>query len=215
MSYPSTSDLQAFVGTIPDLEVDGAYLLAQPLADAIEAWEEGTQWIPYIKDSVDRTLRFDPPARGSFGCVLDLQRGLLALTSVTAGLAYDGSGGSTYTENVDFKLWPYDGGVSGKPWTQIHFRTIPYGEEGSLKVIGRFGKVDSCPDQVKLAIMSYAAAVLIEPALGALGSMKSVKQGPVEYQYGSTDAAGKASSTAARLMNAFLSTMNRSRMIWL
>jgi hypothetical protein len=208
MSYPTEAELTTFVGTIPDLTLDASYDLALPLARAISAWESLTGWHPYIKDGTDKTHYFDPPKVGTHGCVLNLRKGLLVLTSLTTGLNYDQSGGSALTQNTDFKLWPYDGGLTGEPWTQIHFKTTPYGEPGTIKLIGRFGKVDSCPDDVKLAILSYATALTIDPMAGANGSLQRVKQGPVEYEF-------SKDSTANRLTAAFKWAASDHRVIWL
>jgi len=180
-AYPTSTDLQALL--------DGAGVsygstdLTGAIQSATEEFERRTGWIPFGTDVVDRTLWFDPPAWGSFGCVLSLRYGLQSLTSLTVGIATDGSGGTVLTQGVDFRLAPYDGGQDKKPYTKIEFINLPYGTPKSIKVIGKFGYTSTLKADVKNAILGYAASQVMQDLVGSTGSVKREKQGPVEIEY--------------------------------
>lgn len=186
MPYPTSADLTQFLQGIPGFEIPAAFDADQAMAAAIREWESQTGWSPFLKDEIDRTVWFDPPRPGSFGCALDLKRGLLATTSIVIGCELDGAGGTAATNSVDFLYDPYDGGISGSPYTQLRFLRVPYGGPRSIKVVGRFGCVDDCPADVAFALLSCAAAMALPIAGGPTGGMRRVKQGPVEYEFDTT-----------------------------
>lgn len=191
--YPTEVNLQSYIEAM-GLTAPPSARLSAALAQAVRQWESATGWAPFLKDSVDRTVYFDPPRVGSFGCILSLDRGLLSLTSVKVGVEADRTGGTTVTQGVDFLMLPADGGTDEKPWTDIQFLTnLPYFLPQSVQVVGKFGYATACPSDASEAILAYATAKLMPVIQGGNGPLKRVKQGGIEEEY-STEAGCDAGS---------------------
>jgi hypothetical protein len=211
-AYPTTTDLTQVL-TAAGVEASG-YDLQGALDAASLEFERVTGWVPFGKDANDRTVFYNPPKLGTFGCVLELQRGLLSLTSLTMACNFDGTGGTALTQGTDFLLQRvdgYEGGTDNRPWTEIRFINSPVGYAArSLKVIGKFGFTDTIPADVKQAILNMAAASVVINFQGASGAIFREKQGPVEIQHDAT--AGR--STIDRWMNTAKRTTNLYRAPW-
>ena len=211
MPYPDSDALETFLGCIPGFEIPAEFDPRRAIAAAIRDWERETGWSPFIKDAVDRTEWYDPPRAGSFGCILDLRKGLLSSTSIVIGCQPDGTGGTVAVNSVDFLYGPYDGGLSENPYTELRFLRVPYGGPRSIKIVGRFGYADDCPEDAYQAILFRAAAMALPIAGGPSGSMRRVKQGPVEYEFDTT--AGR--DTRTLFMNEFSAAASDRRGAWL
>jgi hypothetical protein len=203
--WPTSTDLGDFL-TAAGYDY-GSADLDLAIGEAVEEWEKRTGYKPFLRDSSDQTLYFDPPGAGSFGCVLDV-RHLLTLTSLSYGLEEDGTGGTAMAQGTDFVMLPYDGGANETPWTHVRFLSNPYGGARSIKVVGKRGYSSTCPDDVFKAILKKAAAsVVMDLRVGHPGEATSVKQGPVEFQYGSEAGRG----TVDRFNNDFDRAVRRYR----
>ena len=211
MPYPDAAALTEFLQGIPGFCPPDAFDPQRAMATAIREFESSTGWDPFIKDATEKTHFYDPPRLGSFGCMLDLRRGLLETTSIVIGCEPDGSGGRVAVNSEDFVYAPYDGGLSGQPYTELEFLRVPYGGRRSIKIVGRFGCVSDCPEDVAFALLSRAAAIALPIAGGPAGSMRRVKQGPVEYEYDTT--AGR--DTRSLFLAEFASAVNNWRGPWL
>jgi hypothetical protein len=182
MAFPTGNDLGAFLtaGGLAHSGVD----LDGLVASATDEFERRTGWIPFEKESADYADRYDPPACGSFGQAIELRQGLLSLTSLTVGMGMDGSGGNVLTEGTNFLLYPYDGGVDGRPWRRIEFVYGVGGLRRSIKVLGKRGFSTECPAGVFAAILHRAAGLaIIDLSAGKSGDLSQVTQGPVTFKY--------------------------------
>lgn len=176
MSWCSAEELLVFlqagglvVGSETSLDLEGVLGASQ------EAFERDTLWFPFLKQDTDVTRYFDPPE----GRLLELQAGLLELTSVTLA-------GRGLVQNTDLFLMPQNAGLRGLPTTYIEFSRSPCGGRRSIAITGRWGRVNTLPAEVKQAILAKGASLLV-PQLQASFSqgLSSWREGDVEQLSGS------------------------------
>jgi hypothetical protein len=211
MPIPTAADVIAALNALPSFSIPASFSAERALDTTLKEWESLTGWLPFTQDDVNRTVFFDPPGDGSFGCVTDLRRGLLSTYSVVTGCAPDGSGGTVATIGEDFLLRPYDGGVSERPFTSFEWLTYPSGGRRSIKVVGLFGYCADWPADAFDAVVGRAVSLALPLAQGPAGALKRVEQGPVQYEYDTT--AGR--DTRSVLIAEFRAAANRRRGPWL
>lgn len=126
------------------LDLDGAAAWAR------DRFEERTGRLPFLGDTDDVTLYFDPPGPDSrqgmgYGTsylggsrILQLDCGLISLTSLTVGYSIDASG-TQLTEHRDFDLYPLNAAAREKPWEWIEFRVRQWGPPRSIQLVGKRG----------------------------------------------------------------------------
>lgn len=175
MSLISGNDVKAFLqmtGLIatPPTEQEGLLDFAGAAHAAELMFLKSVRWFPFVSDGSIQTRQFDPPS----GRFLDLQGGLLSLTSVTAS-------GANLTPNTDAFLSPRNAPYEGLPYTGIEFYRQPCGLKRSISVTGVWGRVPSLPDDVREALLAKAAATLA-PQLQAYVSrgLSRWREGDVE-----------------------------------
>jgi hypothetical protein len=182
MGYPTSSDVTALLSAAGISGGDS--LAAAALAGVIAAFERGTGWRPLLKDTVDASRYFDTPCPGTFGCVLELRHGLQTLTELKCGVGFDGTGGTVMTQGEGFLLEPSDGGIDGRPYTQVRFIQYPFGNlVRSIKITGKWGYCDDVPDDISQAIIRKAASDVCKDLSLTSETMSRIKEGPVEYQF--------------------------------
>lgn len=137
---------------------------------AEQAFLQSVRWFPFVSEGTTQTRQFDPPS----GRLLDLQGGLLSLTSVTVS-------GMTLTPNVDVFLSPQNAGYAGLPYSGLEFYRNPCGRKRSISVTGVWGRVTSLPDDVREGLLAKAAT-LLAPQLHAYISrgLSKWREGDVE-----------------------------------
>ena len=157
MGYPTSSDLLTFLQSgglfaNPVTTEQGQIDLTDAINGAVQAWEDGVRWYPFLKDASDVTRYYDAPEQR----ILQLGAGLQSLTSLTIS-------GSTYTSGTDFWLKPNDAPFKSQPYTFIEFRTtfMYPRQKQTIVVVGKFGRVTTIPADVKNAILAYASALII------------------------------------------------------
>lgn len=171
--YPTTSDLAQFlleakiISAIPDPLPESWEM---HLGAAIESFETDTGWIPFLGNTGDNTTRsFD-----ICGSRLHLPVGLISLDNLLVR-------SDTLTEGEDFWLEDHR---SYPPYRWIDFRLCHYGRR-IVQITGVWGYTDTLPDDVRLAILSYAAMALANSLSGPGGEIVRVKQDDVQYDFAS------------------------------
>ena len=174
MSYPVTADVTALL-TLAGVSY-GSSDVAGALDGVIREWERLTGWYPFV--AATQTRYYDPAD------LLELDAGLLTVTTLKTGVLADGTGGTTRTAGTDYVLEPFNAANTLRPFTRVRFITSPYGLDRSVSIAGSWGFAASCPEDVVQAITRLAAArVAHSLTLGASGPVTDLKQGPVELSY--------------------------------
>lgn len=171
-AYPTEADLQAFL-IAAGISAEAPSGVGTYASGAAEEWEMKTGYKPFLADSADSTEYFDGPAPS---CYLDLRGGYVSITSLATGITATDTTGTVQTVNSDY--FPV---YSGDTIVGIDFNAPLFGKR-TIKIVGKRGYSASIPDEVYNAILQKAAADCA-PYLTGLGDLKSIKQGPVEYQF--------------------------------
>ncbi|OFX13605.1 MAG: hypothetical protein A2W00_04460 [Candidatus Eisenbacteria bacterium RBG_16_71_46] len=170
---PTSDDLKQYIeslGVINPTKFDDAVALMRLDVKAPAAWsdwEKRTGWKPFLKDAADVTRWFDPPgpnregvSRGG-GRLLRLEAGLLTLTSLTTHLSVSEPDGTALTVNEHFWLTDaggdYNADAEGRPWEIVQFSSNQYGPPRSIRIIGRWGRAETIPDDAWEAVRQYGA----------------------------------------------------------
>lgn len=179
MAWYSADDLEVYLQasglfSIPTASPSTLLDLAGAVTASQEAFERDTLWFPFLKQNTDVTRYYDVVE----GRLLDLQAGLLELTSVTLA-------GQALVEDSDFFLMPQNSDLRGLAFTYIEFSHCPNGGRKSIAITGRWGRVSTLPDEVKQAVLAKAAS-LVAPQLHALASQGLMRwrEGDVEQSSG-------------------------------
>lgn len=168
MPYPTSLELAEFC-------VDARLIEGFPtdytpyetaMAAAIAKWEKLTGWTPFLTPVMDesRVYREWQPA------LLDLKGGYVSITSVT----FDDEA-TPATVHLDYDLKP-DGST---PTRFLRLWRLP---SQKITVVGRPGYAESCPDDVRRALLAYGAAQ-VATLLNGTGQVVEVRQGDVAYKY--------------------------------
>jgi hypothetical protein len=123
--------------------------------------------------------------------LLELDNGLLAVTSLTSGLFADASGddagGTVRVEHVDFDLYPVNSLQMKRPYEWIEFAWSVYGTRRSIKIVGAFGYCRVLPENVWRAILGGAACKLkAEASLLVTQGLAKMKIADDEYTFPAT-----------------------------
>jgi hypothetical protein len=169
-AYPSASNLQSYLNSLGLLTTAqvAALNLTDRIAAATDAWEEETGWHPFIKDTSDVSRQFTPPGpnrkpgltgRGG-GYVLDLDCGLLTVTSIVTGYSASPtspSAGTTEVAEDDYWLLPEGAPLENRPYTQVEFAASIWGQARSIRITGKWGFCSTLPDDAFQAILRMGA----------------------------------------------------------
>src|ERR1051325_262461 len=162
-SYPNSENLEDYFDSINVIdegirkETYALMRLDLKALAAKAAWENLTDWTPWLKDSADVTRYYDPPTMGGGrGRDLWLGAGLLSITELRTGISPT-STGSVLVLNQDYRLWPYNAAIEGKPYEMIEFAWSHHGLPRSVSVTGKFGYSETIPDDAWDAILKYGA----------------------------------------------------------
>lgn len=179
MAWLSAGDLETYLQSagllsIPNTSPGTLLDLTSAIVASEEAFERDTLWFPFLKQNTDVTRYLDPPE----GRLLDLEAGLLALTSVTLA-------GRTLVLGADFFLLPHNNTLRGLPTTYLEFTRIPSGGRGCIAITGRWGRVETLPEGVKQAVLAKAASLLIPQIHASITKgLMSWREGDVEQVSG-------------------------------
>lgn len=178
----------------------------QAINSAINEWENDTNYIPFLAESVDSTLYYNPPGTeiqasqpyavgglyNNWGWMggsqrLFLNTGYVSVTSITRGLTPTNSTGTVLTADRDYWLYPVNAPNTSTPYRYIEFAITAYGVPKSIKIIGTRGYSNIVPDDAWNAII-YKAAREVLPALEIqlTHGLSKIKQGPLELSYGTS-----------------------------
>ncbi len=133
--------------TYADADINNAIEAASRVIDAYK----GTRFYPTAE-----TRTYTPPVYGGLydwrGCAESLQiYDLCGLTTVTVDQTGNGSFGTTWVQNTDFYLAPFDANLTNKPWNEIRLRPQAAQQwpqwPNSVRVGGTFGW-STAPGQV-------------------------------------------------------------------
>lgn len=143
-------------------EAQNALDLSGALTAGVERWNELTHYWPFLSTGdATEERRFDP----RMGRIIDLNGGLLTLTSLSTGVTY-GSTGNARVSVRDFRLMPTDAAPRKKPYTYIEclqfYPLSDSAEAGSIKVVGEWGYCTAAnlPESARRAVMALAAQEL-------------------------------------------------------
>ncbi len=151
--------------TTPEALID----MTSALASAVDEWERGTGWVPFLTQAADTTRTYDPPGpeRGPVGIYqgvnnlgggrrLFLNAGVRSITTLKVGVSLT-STGTALTLNRDYWLRPQNATAYDRPYTYIEFAYPQYGNPQSITVLASFGFAVILPDDAWLAILRMAA----------------------------------------------------------
>ncbi len=194
-AWPNADELQQFL-VASGLNVDAGKSAAQQALDldgaisaAIDSWNDMTHYWPFLSTGVTtEERRFDP----NMGNLIDLNGGLVTLTSLTTGVTYSNSVGTPRTNIRDFQLLPSDAAPRKLPWNLITAIWFNWGDDsyypGSIKIIGEWGYCTgtNLPASARRAVMALAAQSLMPQIELNLrrGGLKVFQQGDSEKQWG-------------------------------
>lgn len=196
-AYPTADEvadrLEAMGITVPSDAILNAILNA-----SITAWENATGYHPFLNAEETVSTRYFPVCNR----LIDFKGGIIAVpTSLTAGGYYNESGvysgGTVQVVRRDFLLKPDNALAEGKPY---NYCLIPgwYDTEKSpdVAIVAPFGYCSALPADVWEAILEEAVlrAASLDPVnVGSTMGVESVKQGPVEWKYGSSSSSSSGS----------------------
>ena len=206
LAYPNVLDVQAVLyaaGLIsnPPSEQQHYLPILQHIEGAIAQFETDCGWRPFLGTAVAHARRFDPPGLDQQSAgrayvrggqrILDLRAGLLTLTSLYTGVSTS-SAGSALTVNESFFLRPTEAAYSYLPYTEIEFGFRMQGAPNSISVTGTWGRMNSVPSDVWVAIAQKAAAGALPTfAVAKTGGLTKWSEADVEETY-SADTFGNA-----------------------
>lgn len=175
------SSLEAFLvqaGTVTTGELSSG-LLDSLVAGALADLERDTGWKPFL--AATRTLSFDGPVTGRWYVP---GTGLLSVASLTLD-------DDALTEGTNFVLRPEVCKVTGLPYRWIDFDRVS-GTTNGLEITGSFGRQTTLSDDVVAALHAHAGSLYLTQVEGSSGAgvVKREKQGPIEYEYDTAEAAG-------------------------
>lgn len=191
MGWPTVAEFQVFLtaagimaSTPTDLQLlldlDGA------LDAAVEEFNDRTRYWPFLSTGIDEARRFigDPLAPR----YLDLNGGLLTLTSLITNVTYTNSAGTLETQTLNFRLCPRDAVQRGRPYTYVEFLSDPaYVDDGEVLITGTWGFTTAAnlPDSARRAVMAIASITLL-PQINqaATQGLLRWREGDVEKQFG-------------------------------
>jgi hypothetical protein len=199
MPYPTHLDLDVFLASrglsCSDLtKTDKRAAIAR----AIRKWEHDSGWRPFLANEEDETRIIDGPE----GRMIFPTFGILSLTSFSID-------GTDYVADTSYWLqsrWGDDG-----PYTAIEFDGYITGARRAVELVGKFGYTLTLPEDVKDALLSYAAWGLYAQITGIDGELKREKQGPVEFEYQQPRDGGQYQGKRGALLQAFEVTLNDYR----
>lgn len=187
MPWPDVDEFATFltasglIGLTPSA-VEDLLDLQGALDAGVERWNDLTYYWPFMSTGVVETRYFDP----AWSYLLDLNSGLLSLTSLETGLQYLSTGslqsGTSQINVQDFKLKPMDAPNRGKPYTYIEASW--WGGGGIDSRIGVTGVWGYClsanlPSSARRAVMALAAQDLMGniELLRRTGGLKKLTRG--------------------------------------
>lgn len=191
MGWPTSSDLQNYLkaGGLMALDPTATELLLDfsgALNAAVERWNDETRYWPFLSTGTDEARRFLPPTQ----MLLDLNGGLVALTSLMIDVTYTSSG-TAYTSLQHFKLLPRDAPQKRAPWTLIEFTWSPWSVyDGEIEIAGKWGYCldANLPESAKRGVLAYAASDLApQIQRGISGGTLKWTEGDVSRQYAALD----------------------------
>lgn len=191
-AFPSDNQVRDFLIDAKVLEAGSSLpaSLAGVSETARKIWERDTGYSPWI--ATTQTRYFDPPQ----GTLLELGAGLLAVTSLKVDIQYDADGnvkpdsGKVLQQNVDYYLLPLEAPSVERPFTMVEFKVARYGEKRTIEIVGSWGwgsGANAVPQDAFDAVLRLAALFCLPTLQELKGSLKSVRQGDLAYDYGGID----------------------------
>lgn len=194
MPWPTVGELTTFLQasrlvSVPPTALENLIDFTGILDAAIERWEGLTGFSPYLTtgDATEvRAFRSPWPAN-----ILDLNGGLLAITSLTVDVTNTVSSGTSYTAGLHFRLHPRDAAQRKVPWTQIEFLWSPGNpSDGEIEIEGEWGFTTEANLQssAKRAVLALAAMEVLPQVNAAIAQgLLRWTEGDVTKQWGAGD----------------------------
>jgi hypothetical protein len=171
MPYPTHLDLDAFLASrgLSCSNLTKADKKAA-IARAIRKWETETGWKPFLANDEDETRIIDGPE----GRMIFPGYGIISLTTLSVD-------GNEYVADTGY--WLQNRYSDEGPYTAIEFDGYITGARRAVELVGKFGFTLTLPEEVKDALLGYAAYGLYPQITGIDGDLRREKQGPVEFEY--------------------------------
>lgn len=171
MSWPDTTDLNNYLiaaGLISAgiTDTESELDLAGAIDAAVEQWNDETRYWPFQSTGTAQARRYTPPTGG----ILDLNGGLVALTSLYIDVTYT-SAGTAYTNLQHFRLIPRDAPQRSRPWTGVEFLWSPQNvSDGEIEITGTWGYclAANLPARASRGVLALAALELVPQIQQAL-----------------------------------------------
>jgi hypothetical protein len=170
-------------------EAQEALDLQGALDAAVEEWNAETRYWPFLSTGVAEERSFRPRP----GRVIDLNGGLLSITSLKTGVTFANPTGVTRVLTQDYVLAPEEAPSETKPWTSIQVgfnqgADWSPGTPGSIRINGIWGytltanlKQDARRAVMAMAARSLAPQIRLQQSKGGL---KRHRQGDSEKEWG-------------------------------
>jgi hypothetical protein len=203
-TFPEDSDITTFVTGAGVIVPSGFSWVGYGVKSQRE-FERRTRRRPFLKDASDVERSFNPPAmegsRGISGAVIDLDAGLLSLTSIYMDVTYDNPDGVLLVQGRDFVLTPANAPVIGEPWRYVqllepfyivHQPLYAARQTQSVKVTGRWGYSDEVPEDVWKCCLALGASIAMTSIMEGRNTQayKSMKTKDEETVYATIAGAG-------------------------
>lgn len=158
---------------------------SQAVSEVIGLVESGVGFSPFLY--ANGTRYFDPPRQSSRGYVLMLDKPLSGTVTIVRDWNWTTSTGVTLTQHTDWEWLDYNAAWHGAVKILCGFN----GNPNSFKITGDWG-YPNIPDDLYYAALAMAAGLATFNATAGTngvtaGGLVGVKQGPVEFRFGSND----------------------------
>lgn len=199
--WPTLLDVQTRLDEM-GLTAPGDDTIEATIAAAVEAWERMTRFTPFLGTGSDETRYLNP----SGGIIVPFGGGI---TDEPTELWINGSfdddslyvNGTELVFQRDYRLLPANALSKGQPYThfQLTRRHFVLRNYSSIKIVAPFGYAETVPSLAWESVMQEIL-VRLTPllAIAESGGAEAIKQGPVEWKFGS---GGGSFAFSANLMS--------------
>jgi hypothetical protein len=195
MSMPTSSDLTAFLGTIPGFDLPSGVDLASAVSTATTDFYNRCGRGAFVGDTSTTAVPVLQNMMIGRRAIIEIPD-MWAITEVRTDYTGTAGTGTVLAEFSGYRVWPQNRSIKGNPVEAIELFT---GGQHNLYLLvtGKLGFSQDCPPPVFRAILHGASALVLAQTQGAAGATMRLKQGQREVQYDNT--AGR--STYDRFQN--------------
>lgn len=213
--WPTLEDVQARYDDLR-LTAPADDTITAALNACVSAWEQKTDYHPFLADADDTTWLFQPDDL----CLLDFgvdggPGGFISITSVTVGVTYANPTGIELVAGRDYLLKPANAANRSRPYTYLTGKRVEYDAgEASIEVIGRAGFAETVPADVWEAVLRCVMAMLLpSQGIAISGGYERITELDTTVQYGAQGPVYTAITYFEKYEQSVLNTYRRLRVV--